>query len=68
MYVLPICLLIMAIVFLGIQIHYFLIQYKKASTFDSQRFTVYMNYIGLISALSTAILSIIYIFIINNQL
>lgn len=72
MYVLPICLLIMAVVFLMIQIRYFLIHYKQASEVEPSKLNVYIyiyiNYCGLISSLSVAVLSIIYVFILNNQL
>lgn len=68
MYVLPICLLIMAVAFLMIQIRYFLIYYKQASEAELPKLNVYINYFGLISSLGVAVLSIIYIFILNNQL
>lgn len=70
MYVLPICLLIMAVVFLMIQISYFLIHYKQASEVEPSKLNVYIYiyYCGLISSLSVAVLSIIYVFILNNQL
>lgn len=42
MYVLPICLLIMAVVFLMIQIRYFLIHYKQASEVEPSKLNVYI--------------------------
>lgn len=51
MYVLPICLLIMAVVFLMIQIRYFLIHYKQASEVEPSKLKyfpltiVYLKYL-----------------------
>ena len=42
MYVLPICLLIMVVVFLMIQIRYFLIHYKQASEVEPSKLNVYI--------------------------
>lgn len=67
MYTLPICLLVVGILCLLTHIRFFLIRYRKR--IDQPLMILdYVNYGGLISSMNIIILSIVYIFIINQQL
>ncbi|HGF8211419.1 hypothetical protein [Enterococcus faecium] len=66
MYTLPICLLVIGLLLLILQVRYFLIFYERKTTTAS--LLKYMNYLGLVSSLGVAVLSIVYLFILNSQL
>lgn len=68
MYTLPICLLVVGILFLITHIRFFLIQYKNEDTNQLSGILHYVNYVGLISSVSVIVLSTFYLFNLNQQL
>lgn len=68
MYSLPICLLVVGTILLGLNSLLFFNDYKAILTKSIKKNQLYVNGLALLSSVGVIILSIVYIFMINNQL
>lgn len=68
MYNLPICLLVVGTILLGLNSLLFFNDYKAILTKSIKKSQLYVNGLVLLSSVGVIILSIVYIFMINNQL
>ncbi|HAP3574441.1 TPA: hypothetical protein IUD81_002679 [Enterococcus faecalis] len=68
MYNLPICLLVVGIVLLVLNSLLFFNDYKATLMKTLKKSRLYVNGVVLLSSVGVIILSVVYIFMINNQL
>lgn len=68
MYLIPILLIASGIVFLLLNIFYFLSDYKKVTLKQFKRKKLIVNWFALISSFTLTLLGVVYFFIIYGQL
>ncbi|MGL9825587.1 hypothetical protein BH758_13115 [Enterococcus hirae] len=68
MYTYPIIYLTLGSIFLIVSIYLFLKDYKKVVQQQIEKRFLFLNIFSILCALGTMIMSVIYFFVINNQL